>query len=411
MGDDRPAVIRAAADDVHLVAAERAELRLPQRPGPGVEGQALHVAVAVGPDLRPDAFLVRPRVALGGPAVTLQPQDLAGEVAEVLRPLLADEAVAGGEVELAVPGAEDDAAAVVVAPLRLRRRGIQDRPRVFQRGRALVEARADQARQRAAFHPRREAEIDLPRRREVRRQGDIEQPALAARLHHRHAAERAGDAAVAADDAHAARPLGDQQAAVGQEGGAPGVVEPLGEGDDAKDGGLRAHRPLRRAGGRGGAGGGRDQAGGEEEEKGAHAAQVGAAAAAPSPAPPPAAGGSCAGSPGAAGPRGCGGVSWHELLRREPARAARAGRRIPGGPGWTGPCPQAAHPLVRGPDPQGVFAPESPVAGPHPAVRSRPPSPRAASGGGRVSRCCRRSSRAARPWAAHRPWCPPACRP
>ena len=87
-----------------------AELAGPQ-PVLAVPGQALHVAVAVGPDGG-----AAEGVAGSGLALGREPQDLAAERAEVLRegPVAG---LAGADVEVAV-GAEGDAAAVVVAPHR-----------------------------------------------------------------------------------------------------------------------------------------------------------------------------------------------------------------------------------------------------------------------------------------------------
>ena len=51
VADHRPAVVLARLDDVDLVAALRAVLLLPELAVGGIEGEALRVAVAIGPDL------------------------------------------------------------------------------------------------------------------------------------------------------------------------------------------------------------------------------------------------------------------------------------------------------------------------------------------------------------------------
>ena len=58
------------------------------------------------------------------------------------------------------------------------------------------------------------------------------QSALVAREHPRHAGERRREVAVLADDAHAARPLGDQHAAIGKESERPGKGQAAGDGLD-----------------------------------------------------------------------------------------------------------------------------------------------------------------------------------
>jgi hypothetical protein len=71
MSDHRPAVVRACADDVHLVAALRPMLVRPQHPGLRVQRRALHVAVAERELLRLPARLARERIVVGHAAVVL----------------------------------------------------------------------------------------------------------------------------------------------------------------------------------------------------------------------------------------------------------------------------------------------------------------------------------------------------
>ena len=63
---------------------------------------------------------------------------------------------------------------------------------------------------------------------------DVEQAALAAREHLRHAADRRRQLAVRVDDAQPARPLGDQHAPVGQERQRPRLLKPARDGLDRK---------------------------------------------------------------------------------------------------------------------------------------------------------------------------------
>src|SRR5206468_10741772 len=69
-----PRVVPAPLDEVDLVVAFRTVLGLPQTPGPRIEGHPERVAVAVGPDPRPERVVTRTR------AVRIQPQDLASKV-------------------------------------------------------------------------------------------------------------------------------------------------------------------------------------------------------------------------------------------------------------------------------------------------------------------------------------------
>ena len=85
----------------------------------------------------------------------------------------------------------------------------------------------------------RVVEIDEPVAREVRIDLDVEQAALAAIRHRRHAADRLRQPP-AGIDAQAARLLGDEQSAVGQEGHAPWLAQ-RGETFDRDGAGFRLH--------------------------------------------------------------------------------------------------------------------------------------------------------------------------
>src|SRR3546814_16923138 len=74
---------------------------------------------------------------------------------------------------------------------------------------------------------------------------DVEQAALAACHHLRHAGDRIGLELAVLEEAQAARALGDEDAAAGQEGKAPGVPEAAGEGPDPAVVLLRALDLLR----------------------------------------------------------------------------------------------------------------------------------------------------------------------
>src|SRR3546814_20123073 len=72
---------------------------------------------------------------------------------------------------------------------------------------------------------------------------DVEQAALAAGHHLRHAGDRIGIELAVLEEAQAARALGDEDADAGQEGKAPGVLEAAGEGPDPEV--VRVREPER----------------------------------------------------------------------------------------------------------------------------------------------------------------------
>ena len=109
--DHAPAVVLARLDDVDLVAALRAVLRLPQLAADRIPRQALRIAMAVAPDRRQRAGLADERVVLRHRAVVVDAMDLAGRLGEVLR-VLHHAALAEGVEEVALP-VEGEARAVV----------------------------------------------------------------------------------------------------------------------------------------------------------------------------------------------------------------------------------------------------------------------------------------------------------
>ena len=133
--------------------------------------------------------------------------------------------LAHGEEQVAVLALRDAAAEVVAA----RQRAVlaEDDLDVVEPGRALVGERCARERGTAAAGRRLgEAEVDRAVAAVVAIEHDVVQSALAAREHPRHAGERGRELAVLVDDAHAPRFLGDQHAAVGQEGQRPRIGEP-----------------------------------------------------------------------------------------------------------------------------------------------------------------------------------------
>ena len=114
----RPTVVAPRLRDVELVAAHRAELGLPQLAARWVDGGALRVAMAVGPDLRPRILLTDEGVVVGDRSVRIDAHDLAEIVGEILRRAEL-EALAEGDEQLAVRR-EGEPRAEMVAALDLR---------------------------------------------------------------------------------------------------------------------------------------------------------------------------------------------------------------------------------------------------------------------------------------------------
>src|SRR5438309_9346915 len=113
VGDDRPAVIDAGTDHVHLVAALRPVLVRPEHSRLRMQRRALHVAVPEVEFLGLPSRLADERVVLRDAAIIVQPDHRAGMVIRALRALLLP-ALAEREIKSAV-AVEDDAAAEVDA--------------------------------------------------------------------------------------------------------------------------------------------------------------------------------------------------------------------------------------------------------------------------------------------------------
>ena len=245
-----PAVVASCPDPVELVGGRRAELGRPHATV-GVPGQALHVAVPVGPDVVAEG-VAGPRRAVG-----VQAQDLPAEGVGVLG-LVGVLAVAGaGEERPARP--EPEPSAVV---------------------------RGTPGGCRTAASPVAEPPVDVPHRDDpvvgvggeveedpaVRGEGGrhrhAEQPALAGRRAEVDPRDPADEDA-SAGPVHAVDPrglaLGDQGVAVGQEGQPPRDVQPSGEHAAPPD---RPGGRGRAEEGSGGAGGGDGSGAGGGGEQG-----------------------------------------------------------------------------------------------------------------------------------------------
>ena len=141
--------------------------------------------------------------------------------------------LAGGDEEVA-GAVGDDARAVVVGGRRGRVLD-EDVLHVGEGGAVLGEAAAGGGGGGgAAAHGLGVGPVEGAVLGEGRRDGDVEEAALALGDDLGEAGDRRGDAAVGGDDAEAAGALGDEVAAVGEERDAPGVLEGLGDGLDGE---------------------------------------------------------------------------------------------------------------------------------------------------------------------------------
>ena len=193
-------------------------LDLPDLAGLGVQREALRIAVAPGEDLRPRARPADKGIVRRHRAVVLQAHDLAGEIAEILR---AQHLETVADTDIHQPGAvEDDARAEIEAALAARP-GFEDRPDIDEP--AVAQFGAGDGRRGAVAVARDIGKIKGPVLREARMQADIEQARLASGAYGGHARQRPGFQPAVGEEAQPARPFGDQQAAVGQEGDAPGL--------------------------------------------------------------------------------------------------------------------------------------------------------------------------------------------
>ena len=209
-----------------------------------MQRRALQVAMSVRPDFRPRAVPLHERIVGRRRTVGVDAHDLADRRREVLRPLALGVAVAGRHVQRAV-AREREARAPVIRTARLGHLA-PDHLRVLEAGRAEPPARHRGT--GAALAGLREAQVHEPVGGERRRQRNVEQPALPAREHARHARKGRRKLPVLADDAQASLALGDEHAAVGQEREAPRVRQAPRDHDGADrrvdDGGRGRARRL-----------------------------------------------------------------------------------------------------------------------------------------------------------------------
>ena len=230
-----PAVVAPGDDAVEFVAALGAVFVHPQLGGAGTQGRPLRVAVAVGPDL--GAGLADARVALRDAAVAVEPDDLAEGAVEVLGGV---ELLALAERhEHRLVGAEHDPGAEVAGAGGLRhlpvdhldvREGVADQAAARQGG---AREGLFGAATRLGVGP-----VDPGVACKVGINRDIEQTALVAEHDRRHG--ECGERALALGVEQQDRPrlLGDEHAAIREEGETPGALEAAVEDDRARGDGL-----------------------------------------------------------------------------------------------------------------------------------------------------------------------------
>ncbi len=188
-----------------------------------IEGKTLRVAVAERPDLGQRALGAGEGIARRRPARIGQAHHLAERASPALGILAEVEAVAGGKKDGAV-GQEQEAA----AKMHLARLQGRCRPQRQESDEAVaLEPGAGEPCAVRARGAVRVAEVDEAVLGKARVGAHVEEAALAAREHPRHAPD-AGDRAPR-NPPQAAAPLRHQRAAIGQEGDRPGVVEPAGD--------------------------------------------------------------------------------------------------------------------------------------------------------------------------------------
>lgn len=241
-GDLGPAVIGARRDPVDLVAAARAMLAGPELPLP-VEGQALRVAVAVGPDH--PAGAAGKGVAGRRRPVAGQPDDLAMQRVEILG-RIEGAALADGQKDRAVTGLGQPAAEV--APAAAARRHLPDQPQIVQPV-TLEPRRGNRGAGPLPALRLRETQQDGAGLGMVARHQDVEKTALPAGKDRRHPGNR-DPRAIRTEAPQPSVALADHKAAAGQEGQAPGFVQPIGDPVDGQPAGAgrdlaRGRRPGR----------------------------------------------------------------------------------------------------------------------------------------------------------------------
>ena len=147
-------------------------------------------------------------------------------IAEILRLVAGGEMLAGGQEEVVVGRLHEAAAEMIAAGERafLMEYHLD---RVEPRRAVIHQPGAGERRARAAADRLGVTEIDRVVLAVVAVERDVVQAALARGEDFRHARERGRELAVRADNAHAPGALGDQHAAIGQEGERPGMDEAL----------------------------------------------------------------------------------------------------------------------------------------------------------------------------------------
>ena len=175
--------------------------------------------MAVAPDFRARAGLADEGVVLRHAAIQPQAHQLALQLVQLLghRPLAAF-ALADKDVTLVIEG---QARAVVVLAVELGLLAVEHGD-IAEAGVAEGGVGGGGAGQPVAVRLRI-AEVDPPALGEIWREYDVQQAALAARVHHRHPGQRRRYAAVGVHPAQGAAALGDQETAFGQGRHRPGV--------------------------------------------------------------------------------------------------------------------------------------------------------------------------------------------
>ncbi len=242
LAGDTPAVIVARLDDVDLVAAGGAVLGLPEQAGGGIESQAFGIAVAIGPDRAQRARRGHEGIVLGDGAVIVETMDLAQRRSQVLRHLeIVALAHRPEEMPLAV---EQEARAVMVGAgavgifRRLEQHLLLD-PFIGgidltahdpghgggrEIGRLVLARLHLIARRHGGI-----GEINPAVLRVIGMQRDIQHAAVLAHEHGGRALHGLGQLAGLVQEADAPGALGEDHAAVRQEGEAPGLVQPFGQ--------------------------------------------------------------------------------------------------------------------------------------------------------------------------------------
>jgi hypothetical protein len=180
------------------------------------------------------------RIVLGHAAVRIQPDHLAVVLAQILG-AVALPALADGDEQMALR-VERQTRAEVLARIH-ERLGREDHLQVLEP--PLAQPGARDPRAVAAVAGGRVGEIDHPVRGESGIEGDVEQPALPARVDFRHALDRLRIEHPVAHYAHPSGALGNEDFPVRQERHAPRVLEAGHDRHDPERGMLGADRLVR----------------------------------------------------------------------------------------------------------------------------------------------------------------------